>query len=111
MYPVYDAIVLVTARGAAITALDIRCNANVLDIFRHGGRVMVIDAGAWSVENDGTDDSASSPLAHRIGVGHAGVDTWQQFVRCDIYGRQQRTELTSAFGICTHDNWAGGLLD
>ena len=57
--PVYDAIVTVTAGSAAITALDIKCNANVHWTYSGtiaAGDALVIDAGAWSVENDGTDD-------------------------------------------------------
>lgn len=81
--PVDDAVLTVTAGDAAITALTIACGAAK---WAYAGTIaagdsLVVDAGAWSVKNDGTDafDDFSFDAAHaldglfRLAVGNNSV--------------------------------------
>lgn len=69
--PVYDAIVTITAGSAAITALAITCGTVAHWTYSgtiNAGDALVVDAGAWSVENDGADAISGFAFggSHRI---------------------------------------------
>lgn len=69
--PVYDAVVTITAGSAAITALDVKCGTVTHWTYSGtigAGNSLVVDTGAWSVENDGADAIAGFAFgaSHRI---------------------------------------------
>jgi hypothetical protein len=74
---VNDPIITVTAGGANITSLTIRnlSSNNEADLRYTGtitsGQALVIDCGAYTVENNGVDDEAN----HSVGANHA-INEW-----------------------------------
>lgn len=102
-----DAIITITAGSAAITAVTVACVDRRFSWTWTGtlaiGKSLVIDAGAWSVLNDGADAWAGFAFnsGHSIeGIAHLAAGANSIVVTLTGGG------TGSTFGVNTPDRWA-----
>lgn len=102
---VKNAVITVTAVGTDITALTIAKSGETQLVYSGtiaAGESLVIDCGAWSVENDGTDDYANFAL----GASHA-IEEWLHLEPGNNTITVTKTGggTTSTIGFTYYDGW------
>lgn len=102
---VKNAIITVTAAGTDITALTIAKSGETQLVYSGtiaAGESLVIDVGAWSVENDGADDYANFAL----GASHV-IEEWLHLTPGSNTITVTKTggSTASTIGIEFYDGW------
>lgn len=102
---VTNAVITVTAAGTDITALTIAKSGETQLVYSGTiavGQALVIDCGAWSVENNGSDDYANFAL----GASHA-IEEWLHLSPGNNTITVTKTggSAASTIGIEFYDGW------